>query len=120
MASTPFKTCSNCGKSWLTRDNFLADPDIEITGFQASFTDARTGLFLFNHTARNCHTTMSTPVQIFVDLIATSTYDNILAGSSLCEHKCLSINDLTACTAPCANALLRAIAQAIVQRKPKH
>jgi hypothetical protein len=47
---------------WERRDDFMQDPDIELTGYMPTFDDLLTGLFLFNH---RCGTTLACPVDMF-------------------------------------------------------
>lgn len=111
-----FKKCSMCSYPWKDREAFLADPDIEIIGYQASFEEGiQEGLFLFNH---ECKTTLALKVIIFDDLYQGPRYDMALTGSDECSGYCLDINELSACSAKCKYAYVRDIIQ-IIMNWPK-
>jgi hypothetical protein len=97
-----FKKCTNCGYIWENREDFLADPDIEIIGYQALFKEIKDGLFLFNHM---CETTLATNVIDFNDLYKGPVFD-------------MSLADLDACGAECKYAYVRDIIQ-IIKNWPK-
>jgi hypothetical protein len=91
-----FKKCTNCGYIWKNREDFLADPDIEIIGYQALFEEIKDGLFLFNHM---CETTLATNVIDFNDLYKGPVFDMSLADTDECSKECYDINNLDACGA---------------------
>jgi hypothetical protein len=40
----PFKKCSNCGKSWLDRNQLLYDQELVVVGYQVHFKDLQIDL----------------------------------------------------------------------------
>ena len=110
-----FKKCPLCEHHWKDREAFLADPDVEIIGYQASFDDIQDGLFLFNH---QCRTTMALEVLEFDDLYKGTRYGMILTETDDCSGYCLDINELSACIAECKYAYVRDIIQ-IIRKWPK-
>jgi hypothetical protein len=50
-----------CNAFWEDTDNFIADPDIALIGYQANFKHLKLGYLLFNH---NCGTTLSIEVGV--------------------------------------------------------
>ena len=110
-----FKKCSSCGHPWTDREAFLADPDVEIIGYQASFEGIQDGLFLFNHL---CRTTLALEVMKFDDLYTGPRYDMALADTDDCSGLCLDTNALDACSAACRYAYVRDILQ-IIRKWPK-
>jgi hypothetical protein len=110
-----FKKCTNCGYIWKNREDFLADPDIEIIGYQALFEEIKDGLFLFNHM---CETTLATNVIDFNDLYKGPVFDMSLADTDECSKECYDINNLDACGAECKYAYVRDIIQ-IIKNWPK-
>ena len=110
-----FKKCPLCEHSWKDRETFLADPDVEIIGYQASFDEIQDGLFLFNHL---CRTTMALEVMRFDDLYNGTRYDMALTETDDCSGYCLDMNELSACSAECKYAYVRDIIQ-IIRKWPK-
>jgi hypothetical protein len=111
-----FKICSVCNKAWQDREAFLADPDIDIIGYQASFEEGvKKGLFLFNH---QCKTTLALRVITFDDLYRGPRYETELTGTDVCSGYCLDIKELSACSAKCKYAYVREIIQ-MIRKWPK-
>jgi hypothetical protein len=108
-----FKRCNSCKVSWETVQDFLDDPDTAIIGYQAHFEDIGQGLFLFNHLAEGCCTTMALPVSDFFGLCEGKAYIEIKTGSPECTGGCLDIDNLEACSAFCRFAHVRELAQRI-------
>ena len=105
-----FKQCSSCQYSWLSRETFLADPHIEIIGYQVSFDGDNNGLFLFNHL---CKTTLALSVETFDDLYQGTRYATAATGTEQCSGYCLDMTDLRDCSAECKYAYVRDIIQII-------
>ena len=109
-ATNMFKKCTSCGHIWENREDFLADPDIKIIGYEASFEHIKHGLFLFNHV---CKTTLAIEVINFDDLYTGPVYDMSLAGTDECSDFCHDMNKLEACSAQCKYVYVREIIQII-------
>ena len=107
-----YKSCSMCGKKWMSRDEFLEDPNIELVGYQAHFEELTAGLFLFNH---SCHTTLSISAGNFVDLYHGTIYPFRATGNEDCPGLCLSEKNLEPCQIECQCAYIREIIQKIRQ-----
>jgi hypothetical protein len=105
-----FKKCNVCKSSWESRENFLSDPDVEIIGYQANFSEPNEGLFLFNHI---CGTTLSAQVKVFGTLYDGPRYKEILTGSEDCKGLCLNEKDSSLCIAECNLAFAREIIKII-------
>ena len=103
-----FKKCGNCNHGWLTRDDFLADPEVEVVGYQANFVALEKGLFLFNH---SCQKTLCLEVQVFADLYDGPLFTDRKTGSADCAGYCLHRNLLRPCPAKCECAYVREILQ---------
>lgn len=110
-----FKTCPLCQHPWKNRDIFLADPDLEIIGYQARFEDVDEGLFLFNHT---CETTLAVEVEQFYDLYKGPRYEEALTDTDECTGLCNHIEELSRCSAKCRYSYVRDIIQ-IIKEWPK-
>jgi len=66
-----FKICPKCEQEWDDLNEFLADSNIELVGYQAHFEELTAGLLMFNH---SCGTTFALKVASFVELaVATSS-----------------------------------------------
>jgi len=83
-----FKKCS-CGIQWRTREQFLSDPHIELTGYMADFEKLRLGLVLFLHRKKNCCTTLSIYANQVKDLYHGPIFRKKLTGSKQCPGICL-------------------------------
>jgi hypothetical protein len=101
-----FKECS-CGKVWRTRNDLLADPDVELVGYQTNFKDLEAGLFLFNHLAPKCETTIAIAAGMFTDLHKGPIFKERRTGSKDCRGYCLKRKSLAGCLAQCECAYVR-------------
>ena len=108
MPSVPFKKCGYCQESWASRAAFLADPAIELIGYQANSVIIEKGLFLFNH---SCGDTLSIEVAAFVDLHQGPILRAEKADASLCPGYCQHPNELRACPVACECAYVRDLLQ---------
>lgn len=108
-----FKTCPNCGTEWLTRSDFIYDPEIDIIGYQVHFKDLEKGFFLFNH---SCQGTMSIDVGQFSDMYRGPVFEKRLTGTDQCKGFCLHQSNLKPCPEECECAYVREIIQIIHQR----
>jgi hypothetical protein len=108
MAS-PFKVCG-CGRAWQSREEFLADPELELVGYQVDLANNIGGLFLFNHT---CFDTIAMSVTSFTDLASGPLYSTSMRGTEECEKHCLHRDDLDPCRALCECAHVREVMQVI-------
>ena len=98
MSDRYFKQCMNCQDTWETRDDFIADTEVRLLGFQANFVAPEKGLFLFNH---SCDGTMSIEVLAFADLYAGPIYLERKITTEDCPEYCLHPNDLRPCPIKC-------------------
>lgn len=110
-----FKKCSLCHHVWQEREDFLADPDLEIIGYQVCFEGVKEGLFLFNH---RCETTIAVRVHAFDDLYMGVRYDFAATDTDKCSGFCLHMEELSACNVHCKYAYVRDIIQ-IIRKWPK-
>jgi hypothetical protein len=111
-----FKICPHCGKTWPDRDVFLADPGVEVIGYQVDFEVIERGLFLFNH--HDCKTTMAVPTRKFKDLHHGPFFSERQTGLDPCPGYCLKQHELEPCPAECACAWVRDVLQ-IIRQMPK-
>jgi hypothetical protein len=110
-----FKQCSVCSRRWRDREDFLADPGLEIIGYQVFFEEIKDGLFLFNHT---CKTTLALKVAEFDDLYKGQKPDTVALGTDTCSGYCLDMTELKACNSQCKYAYVRDIIQ-VIRKWPK-
>lgn len=113
-----FKTCSTCHCIWAKREDFIKNPGIKLIGYQPYFEEPDKGLFLFNHIEPSCGTTLALQVDLFADLYSGQVYKELKRGLGECGGNCLTINDLTPCSAQCSMAHIRQIMQTILSFKP--
>jgi hypothetical protein len=111
-----FKTCSCCKTPWFYRDEFLADSNIDLVGYQVNFGDLVLGFFLFNHLT--CQSTIGIPANLFKDLHDGPVFSECLAGSEQCPGYCQHREVLHPCRAKCEGAYVRDIMQ-ILRDWPK-
>ena len=109
-AVEPFKRCTSCTAVWRTRDEFLADPDVKLVGYQAHFEDLKAGFFLFNH---SCRTTVAMDVEDFLDLYDGPIFRQRATGGPDCMGYCLHRDELRLCPAQCECAFVREILQIV-------
>jgi hypothetical protein len=72
MTNNPFKKCPLCGKTWATREEFLADRHTRLNGYQCNSKRVREGLpangiLVFTHFEDACGTTLAVPASSFRD-----------------------------------------------------
>jgi hypothetical protein len=111
-----FKTCSCCKIPWFSRDEFLADNDVDLVGYQVNFSNLELGFFLFNHLT--CQSTFAVPAGLFKDLYDGPVFSEPLTGSEQCPGHCQHKDILSTCQAKCEGAYVRKIMQ-IVRDWPK-
>jgi hypothetical protein len=112
----PFKVCTDCGHVWVTRDAFLADPNVVLLGYQSHLDHVELGLLLFNH--RLCGTTMSLYAETFTHLYDGPRYTVRKADTPKCPGYCLDKSELRPCPQRCECAYIREIL-AIIKAWPK-
>ena len=115
MAVTVFKHCGGCGREWLDRDSFLRDPAIVFAGYQVDFEDLQSGLFLFNHTAPRCGTTLSIAVESFADLGEGPVFRERLDGTATCPGYCVHEDDFRPCPEKCECVYIRQVLETVRQ-----
>jgi hypothetical protein len=113
--SLAFKACPSCGRVWGSREDFMADPEVELIGYQVDAASQDAGLFLFNH---RCEGTLAIPAAAFVDLVGKPLHAPSLYGTKECEGHCLHCHDIDPCRAFCECAYVRQALQ-VVRRWPK-
>lgn len=112
----PFKACTNCGHLWSDRGPFLADPTVELVGYQSFMEELELGLFLFNHA--DCGTTLAIPAGDFADLHDGPVFRDRLTGSDACAGLCQQRRSLEPCPNQCECAWVREVLQ-VVRTWPK-
>ena len=110
-----FSECLPCGAKWVSRDDFLGDPDVEIVGYNANFDDLLAGTFLFNHA---CGGTLSLSVRYFNGLYEGTIFTERATGSEDCPEYCLYQEQLDKCLTRCECAFVRNIID-IIKKWPK-
>jgi len=101
-----FATCPNCGKVWKTRNDFITDAKITLTGYQADCAFPEKGLFLLNHT---CGAEFRLRVEQFSDLYAGAIFTEKKRGSGECPEYCLRQKELRPCPVQCECSYVREI-----------
>lgn len=104
-----FKRCGCCGCEWADRDAFLSDPEVVAVGYQAHFVALTEGLFLFQHNAEGCATSMAVKVAEFADLHDGPVFRERRTGGPDCPGFCLQRTALATCPAQCECAFVREI-----------
>ena len=96
----------------------LADPLIELIGYQVNMAILEEGLFYFQHQREGCGTTMAIPVAAFKDL-SDRPFLAPSAGSRPkdCAGLCLNEHKLGGCPEKCNCNWVRDILQTIQQWK---
>lgn len=117
MTTSIFKTCPGCCATWPTRDDFLADGNLELNGYKADFKELSYGLYFFTHKANDCFSTMALEVQDFQDLFTGTIYQERRTGEGECPRYCMKENQLQRCAVRCECAFAREIIQIIRLRQ---
>jgi hypothetical protein len=115
MPDFPF-CCPCCGIKWLTRKEFLEDPEVKLLGYQVHFDCLKLGLFLFNH---SCMSTFSLKAENFFDLYDGPVYQKRMTGTDVCPGYCLRRNCFEPCPAECECAFVREVLQIVKNYRKK-
>jgi len=105
-----FKRCTMCEHCWTTQEDFLADPDLYMIGYQANFERLSAGYLLFTH---SCGTTIAVAVKNFRALYSGEMFATRATGSTACAGFCTRQGSLEPCPAECECAFVRDIMQTI-------
>jgi hypothetical protein len=111
-----FKKCS-CGRRWRSREAFLSDPHVELTGYMADFETLKLGLLLFLHSKKECCTTLSIYADQVRDLYHGPIFKKRLTGGKHCPGICLREKTLTVCKEPCECAWVTVVLETIKKWK---
>ncbi|MCG8619927.1 MAG: hypothetical protein MI802_27220 [Desulfobacterales bacterium] len=111
-----FKTCTKCNTVWKTRQDFLTDPGITVSGYQVFFQNLRDGLFLFNH---HCGTTIAIEASKLLDLYKGPVYTRRISDGRNCPGKCTMNNIMDPCSKRCRCAFITEIIKEIKRIKKK-
>ncbi len=65
-----FERCSHCGAGWTTKEDFLADRDIRLEGYQWDSRQVRIGMppegvLVFTHAKSRCGTSLTVAAKLF-------------------------------------------------------
>jgi hypothetical protein len=102
-----FKKCPKCEHVWSDRKQFLEDPELTLMGYQVNFGDLTAGLFLFNHIATTCGTTLALEAELFEDMHKGPMFEKRMTNSEACPGHCLKSTDLEPCPNNCECAYVR-------------
>ena len=79
-----------CSAKWQTREVFLADPNLAVTGYMANFDRLELGIFLLDH--MTCGTTLAIQASQFLDLYDGPVFTNRRTGTGTCPG-CLDFHE---------------------------
>jgi hypothetical protein len=111
-----FKTCDSCLFRWGDLNDFLGDPEIKITGYQANFDNLSAGTFLFSH---SCGIILELPVRNFNGLYEGPIFRERAKGADECPDYCLYQDQLDRCQVRCECAYVRDIIY-VIKNWPKY
>jgi len=117
VKTNPFKTCPTCSKHWKTLDDFLADPELVLSGYQVNFTDLKGGLFYFSHVHSDCGTTLAIPVKEFTCLSVRNMLASRGEQPNCCPSLCVRQGALDPCPTECECVWVREIMQVVLNWK---
>ena len=114
-----FKTCTCCKKVWETLEQFIAEPQLILNGYQADFAHLSRGILLFTHSKEGCHSTLSIPIEAFIPLADDSVEDIPFSpGMDKCPGHCLIPENLENCTnVDCEGIVVRSLIQKVIKAK---
>ena len=110
-----FKQCGLCNEIWMNYNDFLSDPQLKLIGYQASFDELETGLFMFHHTCKN---TLAIPTRDLTCLYDGPIFQERATGTDECPEYCLQQYNLDPCPVECECAYVREVLQ-IAKKWPK-
>jgi hypothetical protein len=113
MGDESFKTCPCCGKSWPTRQEFVAEESLQLNGYMADFEKLDYGLLFFTHEVDDCRSTMAVEVSTLKDLYQGPVYKERLTGTETCPGYCRDQGNLNRCEAKCECAYVRELMQVL-------
>ena len=108
-----FKQCTSCRYKWPDREDFLADPDISVVGYQVNYGELEAGLFLFVHGIPGCGTSLAIMAGEFTDMHDGPIFETSLANTDKCGGHCLRETDLEPCPKQCECAYVRDVLQKV-------
>lgn len=117
MTEHLFKTCPMCTKTWVTRDDFLSDPELAFNGYQANFDIMDQGHFYFTHERVECGSTMIIEAQRFLSLYSGERYTENRHLQKDCPGLCLDKKNVKRCEVMCEHAFGREVSQIIADRQ---
>ena len=117
MKQATFKICPTCSKSWETLQDFLADPELELSGYQVNFADLKGGFFYFSHLHETCGTTLAIPVKDFTGLSNRPMLTSRGTQPDCCLGLCVRRNEIGPCPLECECVWVREIMQIIRTRQ---
>ncbi len=79
--------CPLCKAKWESLEQFLADADVQLVGYQLHFREQTGGLFLFNH--MQCKTTLAVPAEGFLPLCHGPIFTECRSHGQTCPEYCL-------------------------------
>ena len=112
-AEKHFKICPLCSTKWITRDEFLDDPLLDINGYQAHFEKLEWSLFYFTHQKEGCFSTIAIKAEEFLSLYSGKKYKERRTNKEDCPQYCFEKEQLDRCDALCECAFNREIIEII-------
>lgn len=109
-----FKKCPKCGLVWNTREDFLKDKGLAITGYDANLEALALGSLIFSH---SCGAAFPMNVEGFSDLYNGPIYRERRTGSAECLGYCKKRDELRPCPVRCECAWVRELIQVINKMK---
>ncbi len=117
MENVPFfKVCNGCGKEWLTVEEFILDPSLLVTKYQAVFGEVEYGLYVLRHDKPDCQSSLSVHVGMFKGLIPSHHHESGYMDPS-CENRCFSQRDLGPCNVACSMKWARDVLQYLKEHR---
>jgi nitroreductase len=117
-AENIFTRCPGCGFSWPTREEFLADPEIELIEYRTNLRILRLGVFCFFHDQPICKNEIEVEATLFSDLGEGAVFSERETGSKKCRGYCLDPKRVEIDQAICECEAITDIA-AIIREWPK-
>ena len=108
-----FKVCTACKKVWLSREEFLGDPETAIIGYQGALAGPEHGFFFINHLRKNCETTLAVKVSEFADLYDGPLLRPHKSGKDPCPQYCFYHNNISDRPEACECRYVRHVMQRI-------
>jgi len=114
---TPFQECGSCREAWDRWQDFVADPEVRLLGFQGSDRFPDTNLLVFEHRCGSSISVLAKRLRHILPEDEQKRQLPVLFASEHCNQYCRTIENLKECDRACVNARDRKLILRILEMK---